>query len=186
MYEPRALMFAGIVNRARGGSWPRRLAWFGLILAGGGLSQIWMLLAMYMSWYVPAVLMVVIVGGFIAMVVTSPRERSGAERFCITGSGIARLALKPGAGGALDSQIVPWGEADAVHLEMISPVWWRLRVGRWLGGGRMGDITFDAGIRCSAEFAPILRGEIQERLASRRRGSLEGRVESANTSPGVP
>ena len=108
-------------------------------------------------------------GGLVGLLLTSRRERGGAERFVVSPVGIVRLPLgNPGEHERLDSVVIPWREAMTVDLRQISPVWYRLRIGTFAPGGRVSSAIVDAGIRCTDLLAPDVRRTIEWHLARAR------------------
>jgi hypothetical protein len=168
-FEPHALILSGIANRARGGSLTRRLAWIALIALGILCGYLWPVLFLFVGWVATLLVFILLAAGIAYMFITSPRERTGLERFCITRRGIVRLPLTIQKDASRDAQLIPWGDADAVTLDRVSPVWRRLRIGRHVGPAfPLTDITFDAGIRCPDDSAPIVQQTIREQIAGRR------------------
>ena len=109
-----------------------------------------------------------LVGVLIFMIATGRRERDGVERADRDAPG--RRACRAAARAEDPSQadgesgLAPWGAADTVEITRISPVWHRLRIG--VGAmGRVHQVTFEAGIRCPEQWAPLVQHELQTRLA---------------------
>lgn len=159
-FEAKQLVLAGIVRSASGGRWWRTLLWVTFGILAYIHSVTWVFQVAF-SWAFFLFNTIVIVGGIIAMVKTGKRERSGTERLVISPGGIARLpmAFEPG-GERLDSVLVGWGRADGVVLDRVSPVWKRLRVGRW-EGRRLREVVIDAGVRCPDAMDDMVRRTIE-------------------------
>jgi hypothetical protein len=166
-FEARQLVLAGVPNSMKAGSAWRRAAWAVLIVLLGVHSQSW-ILTFRLGWWVPLVILAMLVAGVVGLLMTGPRERGGTERFVITAAGITRVATKLQAGASsIDSIFIPWGKADGVHLKRVSPFWKRLRVGT-VSGRTITEIRFDAGIRCPDKDVDLVVGTIQGHLNSRR------------------
>lgn len=103
------------------------------------------------------------VGGLIALWVTGPRERVGAERLVVTPAGIARVALRPTAGQSrFDTLFTPFDGANSVEIKRISPVWRRLRLRVVTPGAGVARQVFDAGFRCPDAHAPEVERMVRE------------------------
>jgi hypothetical protein len=160
-FVEKQLVLYGVPRSAAGTSVARRVAWVVLIIATGICSQTWILLLRF-SWVLAGTIGTAIVGGLIALVLTSRRERGGAERLVVSPLGMVRVPLAdPAERERLDSVVVPWAGARSVELKRISPVWYRLRVGTFAPGGALTGVILDAGIRCSDAQAADVRQTIE-------------------------
>lgn len=160
-FEKKQLVLHGVM-RTRSHATPlRRWLWFFCVAVGIAVAYLWPLIFMsgFGRWAVFPLL------GWIALfawlLISSPRERSGKERFIITKAGIARVQATPQKPGTSpDSIFIRWGSANAAHLQRVSKVWHRLRIGR-LEDNRLLDHILDAGIRCPEDQAEMVRAAIQ-------------------------
>lgn len=167
----KTLVLHGVPRSAAGTSPIRRVAWVLLIVAAGTYSQIWAFL-LIRYWVLAVIFACGLVGGLVGLLLTSRRERGGAERFVVSPVGIVRLPLEnPGEHERLDSVVLPWGDAMAVDLRRISPVWYRLRIGAFAPGGRVTSAIVDAGIRCTDLLAPEVRRTIEGHLTHAQQAS---------------
>ncbi len=141
----------------------RRATWALLIVAAAIFSQTWVVLLMH-SWMLGAAIGITIIAGLIALVLTSRRERGGAERLVFSPLGVVRLPLQnPDEHERFDSAVVSLRGVSLVELRRISPMWYRLRLGTiWPGGERL--IVLDAGIRCPDALAAEVRQAIEGHL----------------------
>lgn len=161
-FESRQLVLCGVPNRRSGGSWWRRLAW-GLVIGSGLLlSQIGVLLFM-VHWIVLVVYILAVIGGAAALLISGPRERRGTERFVVSPGGISRVAMDAGKDGTrMDSVFIPWSSGAVLHIQAISNVWVRIRIGtRPDRRGIPSDLDFDAGVRCPAASLERVRTWIE-------------------------
>jgi hypothetical protein len=164
----KQLILCGVPRSTAGTSPVRRTAWVLLIVAAGIYSQAWAGLLL-VSWLLAATLGVAIIAGLVALLLTSQRERGGAERLVVSPLGIVRLPLEnPEEHARLDSVVVAWGSATVVELKRVSPVWYRLRIGTATPDGRVASAIVDAGIRCTDPLAPDVRRTIEEHLTRAR------------------
>jgi hypothetical protein len=170
-YEAAQLVLAGVPRNSTNTSWQRKVIWAVLMVFGTIHAYTWTL----QVFRYPILFLVIsaaLAGAVIAMLATGPRERRGTERFIIAPSGIARVAANfDPAARRLDTVFIPWGHADAVNLQRISPFWRRLRIGQLSEGlhGPMRNIIFDAGIRCPDKDDDSVRTLIQNYLQNARR-----------------
>lgn len=175
-------MLAGVprrasVSRSRAALWCLLVAaWF------FGLQLFPLLIHFGGEWLLLGLL--ALVGATLAMVLTGKRERRGVERFLIDSSGVTRLGLHAGKPGSTpDPVFIPWGEADSVDFQKVSPVWRRLRIGTRADGGRLTAVVFDAGVRCPEAIAEKVAAAIATRIR-RGRARAQGREagESSHSS----
>jgi len=153
----RNLVLCGVPKSGGGPAW-RRVAWF-IVLAIGAVFFNFVFLLAFLSWEIAVVGGLVYVGAIIWLLVTSPRERRGPERFIIGVAGIGRVPLRERQ-GATDSILIPWSGSDEVEFTRISAVWWRLRIGPPSASGRITPARFEAGVRCPDNRAQ----EVEETL----------------------
>lgn len=161
-FEKKQLVLHGVMRTRSHSSPLRKWLWFFCVAFGIAVAYLWPLIFMYARWALFPFL------GWLALfawlLISSPRERSGKERFIITKAGIARVQAAPQrAGTSPDSIFIRWDNADAAHLQRVSKVWRRLRIGR-LDGNRLVDHILDAGVRCPEDQAEMVRATIQEYL----------------------
>lgn len=153
-YQTNQLVLEGVPNRL-GGSPRRRLAWIALLvftLVFMQLITIWLMFARYVI--VPGV--VLIAGGFGWLVLSSPRELRGVERFIIGPHGIARVPITiPKGAIKVDTLVIPWSADLRFSVKQAGPFWTTVRI--WDQRHRR---VFDAGFRSSAETLPRVVGEI--------------------------
>lgn len=135
-YEARQLILSGVPGKTvRGPMW-RRLVWIVLGISVLFSLHIAMIAWLVWSWVASLIWLMLIVGGFAFMIVTSKRERSGAERLVITPHGIARMSLVSRAGvkrknhagepgnaatSPADTLVTPWGETMPSHADATRP-----------------------------------------------------------------
>jgi uncharacterized protein (DUF58 family) len=179
-YEQGCLTLAGVPRRSSS-STLRRAGWIGLIAVAAIYSQVFLALLFFL-WWAALVGAVVILAGLAGMYVTSPRERSGSERFLVTRAGIVRSPqVVRTSDNSQHSVLIPWGSANTVELKRISSVWRRLRVGTGnpSGRGSPDSVIFDAGIRCTDEAVEEVQRTIESMLAmtrDREHGSAQPRT----------
>lgn len=186
-YVAQQLLLAGVAKQSRATPLGRRLAWAAV---GGGLllfALIWPLLLMF-NFVALLIVIIALVGGLIALLVTGRRERRGTERFVITPAGIARIPLRiqPGTDG-FDSVMIPWDGSNCVQITRISTVWRSLRIGTADSTGRMRAVIFDAGFRCPDAAAPeveaVIKDMVRASLAARDPATAESVGETGRTPP---
>ncbi len=169
-FEAEVLELVG-VPRTSGGPWWRRLAWATLLIAAGFLGQFSLPILILAPWLV-LLAITTILAGAAALLVTSPRERRGRERFIVSALGITRIPLhERQAPGGADALSIPWRGLETFDLYRVSAVWRRLRIRRTAApGGTPESVIFDAGIRCpDADADQVLR--TLEACARRGRGA---------------
>lgn len=164
-FDKQQLVIAGVPNRKAGGSATRRVLWVALFTGFIVEVYTWPLQVYLLTWEVPLVILALLLGAFVALLMTGPRERRGVERFFVTRAGIARLPLKVPPGSKPDSRLVPWVRADTLELRRVSPVWRRVRIGRVGPKGKLGQVVFDAGIRCRDEDEAMVERTVRAFLA---------------------
>lgn len=169
-FEAHPLVVAGIPNRSAGGSGARRAMWAAVFVVFFVHLYTWPFQVFLLRWEVPLIVLALLIGAFVALLMTGPRERRGVERFHLTRAGIARLPLDPAPGSRPDTRLVRWEGANVVELRRISPVWRRVRIGR-AAGGRLERVVFDAGIRCRDEDAEMVERMIRESLRGTARSA---------------
>lgn len=123
-------------------------------------------LMLLFAWWMAVGLFVFVIGGLIWFVVSSPRERRGAERFAFTPSGVARLPLAQTE--SADRVFLPWQGANRIEVKRIGPFWRRVRIGQAVPGGQLGNIIFDAGVRCPDQHADDVEAVIRSLMESSR------------------
>lgn len=162
-------MLAGVPQRASV-SRTRAIVWCLLLVIWALGAQLFPLFIIGGGEWILLVL-ILLVGATLAMVLTGKRERRGVERFLIDSSGVTRLGLHAGKPGSTpDPVFIPWGQADGVDFEKVSPVWRRLRVGTRGDGARLAAIVFDAGVRCPEAMAETVAAAIAARVRRARAG----------------
>jgi len=163
-FEARQLVLAGVPhNRARGRPF-RTALWIAAVLAATVFSSVWAML-IFIWWALPLIILVVLVGYFVALLVTSPRERRGTERFVLSPGGVARMPAEATRAINLDAVFIPWEGCNSYELRRVSAVWYRLRIGQSaVVGGPIRDVIFDAGIRCNDEWAGIIGSTLRDYL----------------------
>jgi hypothetical protein len=164
-FERNALMLAG-VPRNSAGSPLRRAAWIVLFVGAGIYSQVFIFL-IFFAWWILLIGAIVLGAGLFVLLATSPRERSGTERFIFTPGGVARLPLTSAADGSGKQQVwIPWNGANRVEVVRLSSVWRRLRIGMAddRHRGRLSTVIFHAGIRCPDDAAEEVQRSIESLL----------------------
>ncbi len=159
------LLLHGVPRSVAPGAPLRRVVWITLAVTAAIYSQAW-------GWLLirsPALVGVVglsLLAGFVALLLTSRRERRATERLLISPVGILRLPLEdPAEGARVDSALVPWSPDAVLEFRRISPVWYRLRIGTPDPAGRIASCTLDAGVRCPDALAAQVRQELETHLA---------------------
>ncbi|GMU83844.1 MAG: hypothetical protein AMXMBFR47_37140 [Planctomycetota bacterium] len=148
-FEARQLQLFGVPQRTAGRSPLRSFAWVMLIIIAVVYTQVWPLLILSFPWYWSIILPAGLTAGMVALLASSRRERSGAERFAVTPIGIARLPIGESVEGApSDSALIAWSPVHGVELKRVSAFWRRLRIGIRNADGSLHSLIFDAGIRC--------------------------------------
>ncbi len=151
LFDPQALMLAGVPRRTTTVSPLRRMAWIGVIGAGIAIFHLWFLFVVVIGLIGTGISVVVVIGALVVLLITGPRDRGSAERFAFTPDGVVRLPLAARkAHSAYAGDFVPFALADTVYFERLSPFWRRLRIGRRvLRSRRLRPVVFDAGVRCT-------------------------------------
>lgn len=162
----RQLTLAGVPNRARAGPSWRRPAWGALFILFVLHAYAWPLQALTLGWPVPFGVTAALVLALALLLRASPRERRGAERFCVAPDGLVRLPLGDAPDRSAGGEIIRWEAVEAVALDRISGTWHRLRLGRRPRSprARPADVVFDAGVRCRDDDAPLVLETIRRHL----------------------
>jgi len=162
-FDADVLTLCGVPDDTAGAPTWRRLAWLAVIVAGILYFYIGWALLLILSPLLAGAAGLAIIAAIIALALTSPRERRGAERFVFTQRGVVRAPLKDGRRAAgSDSILIPYADADAIELKRVSPYWKKLRIGASsVEGRRLRGVVFRAGVRCPDEVEEKVRIHIE-------------------------
>lgn len=148
------------VPQSLGGSTGRRVA-RGFVMVGAFLSAQMVLALMFIHW-AAAVGAVAVFGGIVTwLLVSSPRERGGAERFVFGTSGLARIAAKNDAVRGDDESFVKFEASTQVQFVAVGAKWGKFRV---VDGS--GKKCFEAGVRVDTATLGKLIEDLQTLVAS--------------------
>lgn len=144
--DDKTLILHGVVKSDASGS-PIRKALWGLVITSGVIILYGWLGLVLLGWYGLA-LFVTWLAGFIAMITTSKRDRSGRHAIVFSAGGFSVVAnlIEVQHEGAP----VTWDRVTGVRLDRVSPVWYRLRI--WSHTERL----LEAGVRCPDEHARLV------------------------------
>lgn len=145
------LILFGIPNGSSGMSPVRRGLWISISVGWFFALFFWQLLflAPRLVVYLGIGMVLVLIAGTIAMLLTSQRERSGVERLIFTSSGIVRAPRHVDLNQShLDSIKLAYRTGDFPRLKRISPTWYRLEI-----TNRAEKPLFSAGFRCTDEVS---------------------------------
>lgn len=141
------------------------------VLIGSALVYLNLLgVFLMLSWQASLAIAAAIMIGVVTMLVTSPRERRGRERFIFSSAGVARVPLiETRPDGRVDSLFTPWGHSNNVTVRRHSAFWRRLTIGYRFGSGRRPvNMVFDAAVRCTDADEPRVLATIQSYLTPSR------------------
>ncbi|TVQ33560.1 MAG: hypothetical protein EA376_01985 [Phycisphaeraceae bacterium] len=169
-FDAHVLTLCGVPASSAGAPVWRRAAWLAVIGAGLIYFYVGWAFLLFISPILAGATGLAILGALVVLVVISPRERRGAERFIFTHRGVVRAPLKQGrhASGA-DTILIPYDDANAVELKRVSFFWRKLRIGVASGrGARMSGFAFRAGVRCPDDYEERVRHHIEALLQAAR------------------
>jgi len=169
--DDKTMVLHGVARSDASQSPLRKTLWIVVIVTGAILLYGWMGLVM-LGWFGLAIFLVWL-AGFITMIVTSKRDRSGRSVIVFTAGGfmLTHDLAEPGHEGAA----VTWDRVQGLRLERISPVWYRLRI--WGPQSKL----LDAGVRCPDEHAKL----VYDTLEAYRAGGVNQSSAAGSTQIGA-
>lgn len=144
--DDKSLILHGVVKIDSSQSSIRRALWILVIVFGVILLYGWVGL-IFMGWY-GLIVFLLWLGGFITLIATSKRDRSGRSAIVFTAGGF--IAVADLNDSRQEGQAITWKQVSGLRLDRVSPVWYRLQI--WSPSAKL----LDAGVRCPDEDAKLV------------------------------
>lgn len=144
--DDKTMVLYGVLKTDATQSPIRKVLWGIIIVVGVIILYAWFVLVL-LGWF-GLVLLLAWLAGFIAMITTSKRDRSGKMALVFTAGGFVPLAELHDP--RHESQPMTWDRVGGIKLNRISPVWYRLEM--WSATQKL----LDAGIRCPDAHAKLV------------------------------